>query len=239
MCTVTYYPYKNNFIITSNRDEHYKRKASLKPKIYEVNEKNLLFPKDQEAGGTWIAASKNRVATILNGAFDRHKHEPPYERSRGLVLLDSFKFDIIEDFVNKYDFKGIEPFTYISFEKKEHIVITEIRWDEEEVFVRNLDSKSPQLWRSATLYTKDDELKKQDKYLRLCSTQELSDSQLLEFHLLDGKIEDNNDIILNRTSFGVQTTATTQIIFGNENVSMKYLNHLSNEKSSSKLTREI
>ncbi|MBK9018424.1 MAG: NRDE family protein [Saprospiraceae bacterium] len=39
---------------------------------------SLIFPRDTAAGGTWIAASDtNRVACLLNGAFVKHKHQPP------------------------------------------------------------------------------------------------------------------------------------------------------------------
>ena len=61
MCTVTYLPLGNNeFILTSNRDESPVRKTIL-PKKYFENGVEILYPKDELAGGTWIGTSnKNR-----------------------------------------------------------------------------------------------------------------------------------------------------------------------------------
>jgi len=137
MCTVTYYPFKNNFILTSNRDEHYKRKPALAPDSYIINSKELLFPKDQEAGGTWIAVSQTNVSTILNGAFERHKHEPPYRRSRGLVLLDSFKYNNLEKFSKTYDFQGIEPLHLFLFRKKQLSLFMKYAGTEKKYFIKH------------------------------------------------------------------------------------------------------
>lgn len=238
MCTVTYYPYKNNFILTSNRDEHYKRKPALAPDSYIINGKELLFPKDQEAGGTWIAVQNNRVSTILNGAFERHKYEPPYKRSRGLVLLDSFDFENLEVFSKEYDFQGIEPFTFISVQKETTISIHEIRWNGEKAFYKILDAEIPHLWRSAMLYLSEDERLKQKKFAAFIENNKIDAKTLLAFNLMNGSADNDEDIILKQNSFGVETTATTQIIFNDDTVLMKYKNHLTGEITSSTLYRK-
>jgi hypothetical protein len=52
MCTVTYLPLKdNNFILTSNRDETPLRKT-IPPKTYVESGVELIYPKDELAGGT-------------------------------------------------------------------------------------------------------------------------------------------------------------------------------------------
>ena len=52
MCTVTYLPQENDgFILTSNRDESPMRKT-IPPKKYVENGVELIYPKDQLAGGT-------------------------------------------------------------------------------------------------------------------------------------------------------------------------------------------
>lgn len=73
MCTVTYIPTKNGFCFTSNRDEKASRET-IQPTIYINNGMELIYPKDKVAGGTWVAADgKNRIACLLNGAFEGHK----------------------------------------------------------------------------------------------------------------------------------------------------------------------
>src|SRR3954465_10304679 len=89
MCTVTFIPVKDKVYITSNRDEKVVRKQALQPAEYYRKGAKLLFPKDPDAGGTWIALHENGNAVVLlNGAFEKHKPNPPYLRSRGIVMLD-------------------------------------------------------------------------------------------------------------------------------------------------------
>lgn len=88
MCTVTYLPVSTGFVLTQNRDEAPTRSPQIISKEKRFGTE-LLFPKDTKAGGTWIATARDgRTACLLNGAFEKHKHEPPYRLSRGLVLLD-------------------------------------------------------------------------------------------------------------------------------------------------------
>ena len=90
MCTVSYIPGKNkgNFILTSNRDETAYRQT-FAPKVYEVNNKELCFPKDALAGGSWISMNNyGRVVCLLNGAFVSHQKKLLYKQSRGIILIE-------------------------------------------------------------------------------------------------------------------------------------------------------
>ncbi len=115
MCTVTYLPLQDNgFILTSNRDETILRKSALPPAKYTIHNKCVVFPKDQQANGTWIATSpRSYTLCLLNGAFEKHTPNTSYKKSRGLALLDFFHYANANDFIDKYDFKGIEPFTML------------------------------------------------------------------------------------------------------------------------------
>ena len=66
MCTVTFIPTSSGFVITSNRDESVARKRALAPIEYEINGCKITFPKDPQAGGTWIAKSDSKVIVLLN-----------------------------------------------------------------------------------------------------------------------------------------------------------------------------
>jgi uncharacterized protein with NRDE domain len=88
MCTVSFIATKTGVIITSNRDEHILRVA-LPPQKYLYNQKSIIYPKDVTAGGTWYATDGiSKVIVLLNGAAEKHTHNPPYRRSRGLIVLD-------------------------------------------------------------------------------------------------------------------------------------------------------
>ena len=153
MCTVTYIPTgKNKFIFTSNRDEAPKRSATGMVEK-DIDGKVLLFPQDALANGTWISISnKNQLVCILNGAFIKHKHRPPYRLSRGIMALEFFNYPNATDFFKKFNFDGIEPFTMIIFDDGD---LYEFRWDEKEKHIAQLDISKQYIWASCTLYTEE------------------------------------------------------------------------------------
>src|SRR5437763_16657004 len=114
MCTVTFVPVNNKVFITHSRDEKLVREKAIAPEVSVVKGSRLLFPKDGKAGGSWIGMNENgNVAILLNGAFIKHMAQPPYRRSRGLVLLDILAADDMVFFYQSLDLAGIEPFTII------------------------------------------------------------------------------------------------------------------------------
>src|SRR5690348_8239035 len=117
MCTVTYIPGRGKIFLTSNRDEKSLRRQAVAPKQYTHNGKRLVYPKDADAGGTWIAMHENgNAAILLNGEFMNHIPAPPYRRSRGLIFLDVITHEMpVRNFL-KIDLDNIEPFTLVMFD---------------------------------------------------------------------------------------------------------------------------
>ncbi len=163
MCTLTYNPIGGGrFLIGSNRDESTKRAPASLPQIIEKDGQRLLYPMDPEAKGSWIASSETgRCSCLLNGAFEPHKHKPPYRKSRGLVLLDSFAFPNLQLLADEYDLDGIEPFTLVSFESLPELTVSELRWDGSRSHLKQLDAKNPTIWCSALLYSKEEQSARQ------------------------------------------------------------------------------
>src|SRR4030095_8742061 len=150
MCTVTYIPTGEKKFITSNRDEKTFREKALQPKSHLLDDVRLIYPKDGEAGGSWIALNENgNVAVLLNGGFEKHISKPPYRKSRGLVFLDIIKHTSPAKYFLDVDLFKIEPFTIVLFEQNKLI---ECRGTEEEKFCKELDQLKPHIWSSATLY---------------------------------------------------------------------------------------
>ena len=88
MCTVTYIPTNDKYFISANRDERNSRSNAIAPIVYLINQRKIIFPRDGDAGGSWIALHENRnAAVLLNGAFEKHIAMPPYRESRGKVFL--------------------------------------------------------------------------------------------------------------------------------------------------------
>lgn len=209
MCTVSYVPLDHGFILTSNRDELAGRPTSLPPDFYMTEEGlSLYYPKDPMGKGSWIAASEDeRVVCLLNGAFHTHKHQPPYNRSRGLVVLESFHYETPFDFYRSVNLEGVEPFTMILIWANQ---LFEFRWNGKEKHFLSLPDQ-PYLWASATLYTEEVVARKRNwlkDFLNINAhpTQE----QLLDFHEHGGIADPVNGMRINRTN-GLQTLSITSI----------------------------
>lgn len=212
MCTVTFLPTgTSTYLLTSNRDESPKRAAA--PPAHEfVGEHELYFPKDPLSGGTWIATDKKRFTLcLLNGAFEKHKHRPPYRLSRGTMVLEFFKSYDPFRFRDYYDFEGIEPFTLIIVDTQNTTRIFELRWDEKELSFKELDADAPHIWSSSTLYPQ--EISQQRKrwfedWLKSHST--FSQPEIINFHKKGGSGDLWNDFVMQRGD-NLQTVSITSI----------------------------
>lgn len=201
MCTVTYLPTGGSgFILTSNRDEAVERQAALPIERYVVNNKTLYYPKDPKEGGTWIAKGDNFTLCLLNGAFEPHQLAAAYRKSRGLVLLDFFNYESPSDFVARYDFTGIEPFSLIFVWHRPQLPgLCELKWDGEKAHHLNHDASLPHIWSSVTLYAEpvrkqreawfDDWVNKNPVFTK---------DSILMFHHFGGTGDRENDLVINR-----------------------------------------
>ncbi len=220
MCTVTYIPQPDgHFILTSNRDEN----AARSPQHLTWSDETgvgMIFPRDTAAGGTWIAASEdNRVVCLLNGAFEKHRHEPPYRRSRGLMVLDFFTFPSAVTFFEKYDFEGMEPFTFVIVDDGQPY---ELRWDEKQTHVRQLDPQEKYLWSSATLYPGEAGEMRQGWFRDwLNGREDFSLEAIQKFHRTGGEGDTWNGFIMNRHD-RVQTVSITNVVKKAEGIAMIY-----------------
>src|SRR5690349_21620573 len=146
MCTVTYIQAGNHFFFTSSRDELAGRPLALFPKVYEIRRCRVLFPKDPQRGGSWIAVNEyGDTGVILNGAIKAHEVQTSYRKSRGLILLDLISSSSPADAFEETDFDDIEPFTVILFENKNLYVG---KWDGQMKWLEPLNAKKPYIWSS-------------------------------------------------------------------------------------------
>lgn len=225
MCFVTYLPYQDGFILTSNRDEHIGRPKALPPRKYLINNQTVFYPKDGLAGGTWIAASSTHTLCLLNGAFVKHTHTPPYRRSRGLVVLDFFEQNNLETFISHYDFEGIEPFTLIIATTTLH----ELRWDGGQLHHQVLDVHQAYAWSSVTLYS-DEVVEERQRWFGQWQRQNpiFEGEDVVRFHTFGGKGDLKNDLVIARDT-GLQTVSITQIQHTSEHFLMSYLDRLNHQ----------
>ncbi len=133
MCCLTIVKTETNkIVITHNRDEQWSRQTNA-PQVQEsiVNGKKIWMPKDSLSAGTWIGTDGVRVAAILNGFKENHIKKPMYKSSRGNIIPQFFSALNTDNFLNKFDPSGLEPFTLILVD--EHQTILELGWDENKV----------------------------------------------------------------------------------------------------------
>jgi len=224
MCTVSFVKHHKGFSLTSNRDELSSR-PTFAPKIYEESGQQLVYPKDEVAGGTWIASSDRNVSVcLLNGAFEKHKRKLPYNRSRGQVLKERFQFESNQDFIEEVDLENVEPFTLLMIDHSElnAIDFKVLAWDESQKHVSVIDTSVPHIWASATLYTEEQRRRRKvwfESFLE--QTQNIDSDSLMNFH--NGSFTDDKteDIIMQRTD-DLKTISVSQINISENSRSFLY-----------------
>lgn len=213
MCTVSYLPTgKKSFILTSNRDEQPSRAASFSTDLTNSEHQNLLFPKDPKAGGTWICLSKTRkMLCLLNGAFEKYIPKKNYRLSRGIMVLDFFKFQNLDDFSQNFNFENIAPFTLVVYENNH---LKEFRWDGMKKYLIGLDKNKPNIWSSATLYPKEVAERKKLRFTNWLKGNRIFElEKIRKFHQSGGE-----DFIIKRNL--VETISVTSIVFSDKELKM-------------------
>lgn len=234
MCTVTYIPNKigNKFILTSNRDERSHRET-IAPEIYNINNFSVCFPKDIEAGGTWIGMNNNgRVAVLLNGAFKAHKKMPFHTQSRGKVLLELLanKNDALQ-FFDDQDLKNTEPFTIITIDSKNNQLVdfNEFIWDGKDYHFRELDVEREYIWSSSTLYNEDKRKQRRNWFNKFLSQYKNSiNSKLIyNFHTGNHTYDKSNNLLMERGD-ELKTVSITQVCNDAKGLIMSYTDLMTN-----------
>lgn len=221
MCTLTFIPKSpDGFILTSNRDEAPGRET-LTPAKYTVDGVELLFPKDAEAGGTWIGISeKKRVLCLLNGGFTSHERAESYRLSRGVVVTQLLTAVNLKDTISNFDFDGIEPFTIIIIDWEKDAALYELVWDGTQSHFKE-KPWAPQIWSSSLLYTKEAKQLREQWFSKfLFNTVKPDEAQILSFHKTAGGENNTNAVIMDRGF--VKTKSITQISKKEKTIRMSY-----------------
>lgn len=230
MCTVTYLPLgDNNFILTSNRDEDPKRKT-VEPQKYVEDNVELLYPKDDLAGGTWIGLSnKNRLVCLLNGGFENHIKQKKYKHSRGIIVKKLLKSDNAVEEIRNFELEGVEPFTIVLVDWNKNLTTYELVWTGIDKHFKEL-SQEPHVWSSATLYTSEMKIQREIWFANWLSENEnYNQEKIVLFHQNEKLGNQSTSIKMKRDT--VETVSTTSVCKQNKTVSMDYFDYLSEEVS--------
>ncbi|MFD2574161.1 NRDE family protein [Spirosoma soli] len=247
MCVVTLLPLPGGFVLTSNRDEHISRPRATQPQTYQVNHQLVIFPKDPQGGGTWLATSGPTTVCLLNGAFLDQPNELVFKggprKSRGLVVLDYFGYATPRQFADRYDFSSIEPFTLLVVENiPGSLTIYELRWNGHQVYLRPISNNQPHIWSSVTLYTMPTaELRKSWLADFLRQHPSYTAAELFAFHQSAGDGNPDHDFVMNRADGpaggepnprdGVRTVSITQITNSKTELTVRYRDLISGDET--------
>ena len=231
MCVLTFLPTANlGYILTNNRDEALARPKAIPPKKYNINGKQIYFPKDAKAGGTWIATSNDFTVCLLNGALENHTHQPPYRQSRGQVILDFFKFDTVDNFISNYSFENIENFTLVIIHHKSHLQLCEFRWDGSTLSYASKNPQEAHIWSSSTLYSQEIRTEREQWFTDFREQNpNFTREQVVDFHLHGGTGDSRNDMQMNREDKLV-TQCIFQVVKQNQYLSFSFHDLLSEQE---------
>ena len=220
MCTVSFVNTNGKIIITSNRDEKTIRPNAIEPRTYHINNKKIIFPKDNQAGGTWYAIDEHsNVLVLLNGAEEKHVLKDNYRKSRGLILLDLIGSESPLNAWHSIDLEGIEPFTLVLFESQK---LYQLRWNELEKNRLELDTNESHIWSSSTLYSAEVREKRVHWFNTFLDTQpEVNETELFNFHRYTEAENTEHGLVINRNDI-LKTLSITQTVIEQNKVTIHY-----------------
>jgi hypothetical protein len=180
----------------------------------------MLFPKDENAGGTWIGVSdKKRLVCVLNGGYVIHERKASYTKSRGLIAKDILKAEHLNDLVKELNLKGVEPFTMVIVDwKSNDLKLSELVWDESNVHFSKLPWK-PKIWSSSTLYTEDIKAHRKKIFKKWLINHVPTHENILDFH--HNQEGDKQQSFLMKRPY-VETVSITAISIVDGQLTMRY-----------------
>ena len=229
MCTVTYMPTNDGYYLVSNRDEKHTRKKALLPAEYSLDGTTVIFPKDADAGGTWIILKENGDSLcLLNGAFTNFIDTGQYTVSRGKIVLQiAAAFDMLTAF-QSLCFADSAPFTLIMIYDSK---LWECRWDGEKKYCKLIDETTAHIWSSATLYN-DEQQQLRQQWFKTWLLQNTVPSlkSLFHFHKNTGEGNPEIDLVINRGD-KLFTVSITGIVANSSARLMQYIDLINHDST--------
>jgi hypothetical protein len=193
--------------------------------MYHLNNTNVIYPKDPQAGGTWYAVGDNgTILVLLNGANEKHIVKGPYRLSRGLIVLDIISQSSPKDFWSEIDLDNIEPFTIVLFQNE---ALYQLRWNglAKEKIV--LDTAKKHIWSSSPLYSAAIRKEREVLFYAALQNKAVIDEQAMyQFHRYTDIEDVENGLVINRDN-NLKTLSITQAVIKDNKISMLYYDLIS------------
>lgn len=140
MCTLSWLPGPDGFVLWHSRDERASRGPGLPPATGETRGVSWIAPRDSDFGGTWAGVNQRGVALALANLYLPLPPIPAAQRvSRGLLMLDLLDLVSAADLegrLSRFELPRYDPFTLVAVGRDQMPVL--FRWDR-----RALESVSP------------------------------------------------------------------------------------------------
>jgi len=216
MCTITYLPFKDGYIVTQNRDESPLRADAVFPVEDDVQGQKIIYPKDPEGSGSWFVSAQNGLTLcVMNGAYHPHKKDGQYAYSRGLIPLHYLGFADAVDFLKNYAYHKLEAFTLLACTP---FGVDEFIWDETDMNHQRHPAKAL-IFQSAPLYNAAQKAFRKGLFQNFLSQN--STEEILDFHTKPQTEDKALNILMDREV--VKSVSTVQRTFFEENNEVRYL----------------
>ena len=133
MCTLTFIPKPQGYLLGMNRDERLTLELALPPATVTASGLPAVYPREQ-GGGTWIGSNSSGITFALLNQ-NPAPHAPAKERSRGVIiptLLGCWRFPEAMRRFQRTELRGLLPFALVGIFPAEQI-ISHCQWDGREL----------------------------------------------------------------------------------------------------------
>lgn len=227
MCSLSYLPQKEGFILSHNRDELPQRESSSTLEEREDVGLKGFFPQDLKAGGTWMGVHESGwTLCLLNGGSIPYLRKLPYAYSRGKVILNFFQNPNLEE-LQKESFEGVEPFTLILARAGE---LWQLQHDPNANHWKALNPNEAHFWSSTKLYHPNIRAAREARFRRWLGRQETISAGLIESFHLDRQLSAKEGGLLLDSGFILETVSFCQAEYQNNQLDFRYHYLLQDQK---------
>lgn len=164
MCTLTYLPTNEGFVLTHSRDEDRRRPSSAQIETETTGLFRFHAPKDKRAGGTWMGLHEDgRAACLLNGGQIQYRRADSYPVSRGEIIPKLWQYENFRQFFTAFDRSPYEPFTLVCWEKGR---LHALYHNPDEDDWQEYDPGGAHIWTSTRLYPGPERWKRAAHFFR-------------------------------------------------------------------------
>jgi Transport and Golgi organisation 2 len=131
MCTLTFVPAEDGYLVGMNRDEMLTRPVALPPRVFVRSGIEMVYPREP-SGGAWIACNgQGNLLALLNWNGAQCAYLGEKRETRGLLipqLIGLPDLSTTNSHFQEMNLNGLFPFRLVGVSRHERVV-NEWRWD--------------------------------------------------------------------------------------------------------------